>query len=160
MSIATYGSKTFTVSSKKIYTIDGISFSQALDIETQEVEGKKPATYIKGIGLIPLSFSLNLDARFVDVPAEFNWWNNKLLSKTPEVFTLGGKVLSKNKFLLKSVAAAEIVQGKNGSWLKLKLGLEFEEYTSKGYKKEEKTKKTSGMTADDVKALDNAMGAI
>ncbi len=142
MAIATFGSKQFVVSHNKIYTIDGITFSQALNVESQDVEGKKPATYIKGVGLIPLSFSLDLNARFIDVKAEIDWWNNKMLSKVPEVFTIGGKIISRNKFLLKSVAASEITIGKNGKFIKAKLDLQFEEYASSGKKANSSSKKT------------------
>lgn len=135
MAIATFGSKMFSVSRNKIYTPDDISFSQELDIETQAVEGKKPATYIKGIGLIPLSFKLRLDARFVIVSNEIDWWNKTLVAKVPQVFTLGGKTISKNKFLLKSVEVDNLIVGKGGAYLKADLNLQFEEYVSPGYKK-------------------------
>ena len=162
MPIATFGAKTFDVSKNKIYTLDGLAFSQALNVETQEVEGKKPATYIKGINLIPLSFSIVLDARFVDVKSEIDWWNQKLTSKTPEVFTIGGKVLSQNKFLLKSVSTADVVIGKAGAFLKAKLDLSLEEFASVGYKKPEtsggsESKKPGKLSAAAIKELDKAM---
>jgi ribosomal protein L21 len=141
MAIATFGSKQFVVSHNKIYTIDDITFSQALNVELQDVEGRKPATYIKGVGLIPLSFSLDLNARFVDVKSEIDWWNNKMLSKVPEVFTIGGKIISRNKFLLKSVASSEITIGKNGKFIKAKLDLQFEEYAATGKKSNSKSAK-------------------
>ncbi len=165
MAIATFGTKQFVVSKNKIYTIDGISFSQAINVETQEVEGRKPSSFIKGIGLIPLSFSVMLDARFVDVKAEIDWWDNKLLSLKPEVFTLGGKVISKNKFLLKSVSKSELQMGKNGLYLKAKLDLQFEEYSFSGTKKSTKSKKSKSknkkeeshkMSPEAIKAIEEA----
>ncbi|QNU67268.1 phage tail protein [Ruminiclostridium herbifermentans] len=161
MSLATFGTKAFTVSNKKIYTLDELAFSQSLNTETQEVEGGKPSTYIKGVNLITLSFSINLDARFVDVKAEIDWWNKKMLSQVPEIFTIGGKVISKNRFLLKSVSTSDTIIGKNGRFLKAKLDLQFEEFASKGYKKDatskKKGKKDKGMSAADIKALEEAM---
>jgi len=163
MAIATFGVKTFDVSKNKIYTFDNIAYSLALNVENQEVEGKKPSTYIKGIGLIPLSFDILLDARFVDVKAEIDWWDNQLLSKEPEIFTLGGKLLSNNRFLLKTVSKSNIVIGKKGAYLKAMLALEFEEYASSGAKTTTKKKtskketvKTHAMSPDAIKAIEEA----
>ena len=48
--IGSFGTKTFEVSNKKIYTFSDVSLSESLSVETQERAGDKPAIYAKGLG--------------------------------------------------------------------------------------------------------------
>jgi len=139
LAIATWGSKSFEVSRKKVYTPGEITQSEAISVEEQEIEGKKPATYIKGLGLRKLSFPVKLDARFVDCETEINWWFTAMNARKPQTFTLGGKPLSSNKFLLLSVDVTEKVINKNGVVLIAEMSLQFSEYSSAGYKKQDDT---------------------
>ena len=95
MITAKFGSKSFEVSSDKIYTPNGVSVTEELNIAETEVSGKKPTVSVKGIKLKNLSFELKLDSRFVDVTVEINYWEKTLKSKTPQSFQLGGYVLGK-----------------------------------------------------------------
>lgn len=122
---AKFGTKTFDVTSKKIYTPDGLTYSESLSTEEVEVSGKKPKLNIKGIGLKELSFDVILDARFVTVETEISWWDKKLLSKKSESFSLGKTTLG--KFYLTEVQKSNIIVGKNGKFAKCKMSLTFKE---------------------------------
>lgn len=143
MPIATFGTKVFEASSNKIYTFDGFSKSTSLDVENQELENNKPSTYIKGYALDQIGpLTLMLDSRFVDVEAEIQDWNNICLSKIPQFFIMGGKLIGQNKFLLKSVNESEAIINNLGKKIKTKLELSFEEFVRYGYKQDKATKGT------------------
>ena len=67
---ASFGSKTFEVSTDKIYTPSDISLSESLSYEEQERAGDKPAIYIKALGALSQTLTVKLDARWVDVQQE------------------------------------------------------------------------------------------
>lgn len=122
---AKFGSKSFEVSAKKIYTPDGVSIAEELDIEETEVSGKKPTVKVKGVKLQSLSFELKLDCRFVDVVTELRFWKNTLLNKTSQVFTLGKYTVG--KFFLTKYEDKEIVINKKGDYVSARISLTFTE---------------------------------
>lgn len=122
---AKFGSKSFEVSAKKIYTPDGVSIAEELDIEETAVSGKKPTVKVKGVKLQSLSFELKLDTRFVDVVAELRFWKNALLGKTSQMFTLGKYTVG--KFFLTKYEDTEIVINKDGEYVSARITLTFTE---------------------------------
>lgn len=136
MSIGAFGDKIFEVSQNRIYTPDGLSYSESLNVEMQETEGGKPATYIKGLGAMEVSFDIQLKHPFCDVQQEIDWWLDKMRSGTPEYLTIGDKTYGTNKQLLKSVSVADKVILASGDIVSAKISLSFSEYTKKGYKKD------------------------
>lgn len=133
MPIAVFGTKSFQVSSNKIYTFDGFKLSGDLQTEAQDLAGQKPSTYIKGPGLESISFSIILDSCFgIDVMQEINDWRAIRDAAVPQVFILGTTPLSKNKWLLKSVEVDAKVIDSNGNIHKAILTLSFEEYVRPG----------------------------
>lgn len=135
MEVATFGAMVFSVSSDRIYTLSELSVEESLDTEAQENQGAKPSTYIKGMELMPVSFALVLDSRFVAVTEELDRWFTLLRQRQPYYLTLGGRLVSRNRFLLKSVKAGEFRLA-GGKLLHARLDLSFEEYVSAGYKKD------------------------
>jgi hypothetical protein len=136
--IAVFASKIFrvSVSSKNIYTFDGFNVSGGLQTEKQEVEGKKPKTYIKGIDLHSMQFNMSLKTSLgVDVRLEYESWVTIKDAKMPHLFILGGKPLWINKWLLISVGLTDTVINSDGVIIEGKLSLQFEEYDSAGSKK-------------------------
>ena len=123
MITAKFGSKKFEVSNKVIYTPNGISFSEELDIEETAVSGKKPTLNVKGIKLQPLDFDVKLDSRFVDVLAEIRYWKNTLLGKKSQEFSLGNHTVG--KFLLTKVNTKNISINKNGVYTSATITLSF-----------------------------------
>lgn len=122
---AKFGSKKFEVSAKKIYTPDGLSYSEELNIEETEVKDKKPTITIKGIKLMPLDFEVILDSRFVDVEDELQFWQKTLLSKKSQTFVLGNTTLG--KFYLTKRSVSDISMNRNGVYTRAKLALSFTE---------------------------------
>lgn len=125
MITAQFGTKKFSVSKKKIYTPDGISIGESLDIEETEVSGKKPLTKVKGIKLQEVSFDVKLDNRFVDVITEIRWWKSTLLSKSSKYLLIGGYRLG--AFYLESYSLKDIVMNKNGKYVSATISLSFKE---------------------------------
>jgi hypothetical protein len=140
MPIAAFGKKVFQVSSKSVYTFDGIAWGGSLDTESQEKVGSKPSTYIKGSSLDSLSFDVSLRADLGhDVRKEIESWEAIRDKRTPDIFILGQKPLGTNKWLLKSVNVSDTVIDGNGRMSKALLKLEFEEYVRPGKKQPEKS---------------------
>lgn len=125
MVTAKYGSKEFQVSQKQIYTPDGLTISEAIELEEKEVSGKKPNTSVKSIKLQDLKFEVRLDARFVSVDSELRWWKSKLLGKASDFFYLGGFKIG--KFYLTQYDVKEIRTDKKGEYLSAVISLGFTE---------------------------------
>ena len=143
MGLGAFGNKVFEVNLKKIYTFAGLVVSDSLNVEMQETEGGKPATYIKGKNQMDISIDITLLSQFCDVQAEIDWWFFKMRSETPEYLTLGSKTFGTNKMLLHSVSMADTIISPTGDYVKAKLSLGFSEWTKKGYKKPDSSGSTT-----------------
>lgn len=125
MITAKFGSKKFEVSPKKIYTPDGVSIAEELNLSENEVSGKKPTVSVKGLKLQSLSFEVKLDSRFVDVATELQFWQTTLQKKTSQLFDLGSYRLG--KFYLTKYDVKNITLNKKGVYTSALLSLSFTE---------------------------------
>ena len=130
--IASFGSKTFEVSTDKIYTPSDISLSESLSYEEQERAGDKPAIYIKALGALSQTLTVKLDARWVDVEQEFTWWLVKMRTAVPETLMLGNRAWGAGKALLTQVDLSDLVIGGGGRYFSATLSLSFIEYVAAG----------------------------
>lgn len=145
MSVGAFGTKAFEVNLNKILTPTNIGASETLNVELQETEGGKPATYIKGFNEMNITFDIILLHPFVDVQSEIDWWFLKMRSKTPEYLTLGSKTYGTCKMLLVGVSVSKLVVGANGVQLKAVISLSFCEWTKEGKKSINNAKVTSAI---------------
>ena len=130
--IASFGSKTFEVSTDKIYTPSDISLSEALSYEEQERAGDKPSIYVKALGALSQTLTMKLDARWVDVQQEFTWWLVKMRTAVPETLMLGSRAWGAGKALLTKVDLSSLVIAGDGSYRSGVLSLSFIEYAAEG----------------------------
>lgn len=130
--IASFGSKTFEVSTNKIYTPSDISLSESLSYEEQERSGDKPAIYVKALGALSQTLTVKLDARWVDVQQEFTWWLVKMRTAVPETLMLGSRAWGAGKALLTKVDLSGVVIAGDGSYRSGVLSLSFIEYAAEG----------------------------
>lgn len=137
MGLGAFGKKLFEVSDKSIITPDGINIGESLNVEMQETDGGKPATYVKGISAMSISFDIPLNYLFCGVEDEIEWWLKKMRSKTPEYLTLGNKTYGTNKMLVQDVKVNDLLLAPNGLHMKANLSLSFSEWTKKGYKRDD-----------------------
>lgn len=124
--MAKWGSKTWAVSPKKVYALQGLSFSftQVADNNTSTEE--KKTTNERGTDLFPLSFTTTLHSGAgVDVRAEIESWE-KLVTKV-NYFYLGGKKLGP-KLQLRKVAVSNVEVDDLGRMRLATLSFEFKEY--------------------------------
>lgn len=139
MSLGGFSGKLFEVSSNKIYTFDDYTKSFSLNVESQEVDGDKPSTYIKGKGLQNPSISIKLrQSSSIDVVTEVEDWGRICESGAPNMLFLGDNPVSTNKFLLKNVGLSDTTYF-GSKLIKATLKLDFEEYVRAGVKKESGT---------------------
>lgn len=139
MALGGFAGKLFEVSSNKIYTFDEYSKSFTLNVESQEVDGDKPSTYIKGKGLQNPSFSIKLrQSTSIDVNTEIEDWGRICEAGEPYMLFLGDNPVATNKFLLKKVDVSD-TKFFGGKLVGATLKLEVEEYVRAGVKKESGT---------------------
>lgn len=130
--VGSFGSKTFEVTSNKIYTFSDYSLSESLSYETQERSGDKPTIYVKALGELTQSINVKLDARWVDVEQEIVWWIVKMRTAVPEYLTIGEHTWGTGKALLTSVNVSDLVEAGDGTYLSATLALSFVEYAAAG----------------------------
>lgn len=129
MQVAVFGSKIFSTSLSRIYPLDGLSISGSINKETQDRQGQKPTTYIKGLGLEAISVSIPLVAqKTVNVRSELDSWRKIRDARIPYYFIIAGKPLVSNKMLLESVDTSDVILDQNGNFIKATMQLKFEEY--------------------------------
>lgn len=161
MALGGFAEKLFEVSSNKIYTFDDFSKSFTLNVESQEVDGDKPSSYIKGKGLQNPSITIKLrQSKSIDVNTEVEDWGKICESGTPYMLFLGDNPVAANKFLLKNVDVSD-TNYFGGKLIKATLKLDFEEYVRAGVKKESGTSnedKTSTSNTSEAKSKAKANG--
>lgn len=127
--LAKFGSETFYVSSEKgIYTFSDLSIEYGKTLETQGTTGKKPISYITALELIKTGFKIHLDVRFVNVDEKINIWKSMAESNNVYVFTVGGKLVSQNKFAVQSVKVDNIKINGRGTKLSADLDVSIQEF--------------------------------
>lgn len=148
MPIASFFKKTFSVSASKIYALDALEWSGSLETEAQEKVKSKPSTYIKGQSLNTMSFEIPLRAGpLINVRSQIEQWEEIRDKMVPDYFILGTKPLGKNKWLLKSVTASDLLIDNTGFILSAKLALSFEEYVRAGTAKTATSSKASAKSS-------------
>ena len=129
MILASFGYETFYVSSEKgIYTVSDVSFEYGKSLETQGTTGKKPISYITALELIKSGFKIHLDSRFVDVDEKINTWKGMAEDNNLYVFSIGGVIVSQNKFVVQSVKVSNIRFNGRGQKLSADLDITIQEY--------------------------------
>ena len=135
MILARFGYEAFYVNSRKgFYTIDELSFEYGKSIETQGTTGQKPISYITALNLIKTGFKIHLDARFVDIAEKRLAWKNMSEDNKLYAFSVGGKFVSNNKFVVQSVKESNFKINGKGEILSLDLEISIEEYAGKSSK--------------------------
>lgn len=132
MELARFGYQSFFVnSSRGIYTPSDLSFEYGKSIETQSSAGKKPVSYMGDINLIKTGFKLHLDCRFVDVQSKIDAWRTMAEGTNLYAFSIGGKLVSSNKFIVTSVKVSNLNINGRGVTLSADLDISIEEYAGK-----------------------------
>lgn len=136
MQLAVFGPKIFSTSLNRIYPFGDFSASGSISKETQEREGQKPATYIKGLGLESISVGVPLvKQKDVDIRKEWESWKSIRDARVPYYFILAGKPIIPNKLILESVDLTDPVFSPGGEIVRGTIQLKFEEYAAAGSKK-------------------------
>lgn len=132
MEIARFGNESFYTNSKNgIYTPSDLSFEYGKTIETQSTAGKKPVSYIGDVSLIKSGFKLHLDCRFVDVQKKIDAWRSMAEGANLYAYSIGGKLVSTNKFVVTSVKESNVNINGRGVKMSADLDISIEEYAGK-----------------------------
>lgn len=130
MILARFGYETFYVTSEKgIYTFSDLSIEFGKNLETQGTTGKKPISYITALELIKSSFKIHLDARFVDVDSKITAWRQMAEDNKLYAFSVGGVLVSQNKFAVQAVKVSNIKINGRGKKLSADLDISIQEHT-------------------------------
>jgi hypothetical protein len=129
MILARFGYEAFYVKSGKgIYTISDLSIEYGKTLETQGTTGYKPISYITALELIKTGFKIHLDQRFVDVDTKIDAWREMAENRKLYVFSVGGVLVSQNKFVVQSVKVSNIRINGRGKKLSADLDISIQEY--------------------------------
>lgn len=154
MSIASFGTKVFEVSSDKMYTFQDFQYSSSMQTEKQDSVGNKPSTYDKGPDLDSMSLKIRLDFSYgINPRNEWEEWQEIMNSATAYPFILGGKPLGSNKFRLVGVKPSNFNIDNVGNILSLDLDLSFDEYVREGAAKDKKSSKKKSSNKKEVQGL-------
>lgn len=124
-----FGYQNFRADIKQIYTPNGISLKFGKELETQGTTGKKPITYLKSVKLIKIPFKIHLSRRFgVNVESKIEAWQTMAENNIPYAFLIGGKPVSKNRFICTDAEADVKEMDKNGVIITAVLNVTLEEY--------------------------------
>lgn len=140
MSLGGFAGKLFEVSQKKIYTFYEDTNDMTVNTEEQEVDGSKPSTYIKGMGLEGVSLNIKLkQSSSINVDTEVDEWKAICATMSPSYLWLGNKSVTNNRFLLTDINFSDKQYTYWGKLIQVTMKLTFKEYVRDGVKKEEGT---------------------
>lgn len=124
--MAKWGPKTWAVSSRKVVTLQDLSFSYSQVADNNTSAEEKKTTNERGTDLFPLSFTTTLHSGAgVDVRAEIESW--KELVTQVNYFYLGGKQLGP-MLQLRKVSVGNVKTDDSGRIRLATLSFEFKEY--------------------------------
>lgn len=127
MVIGTFGSKKFSVSSKKIYTFNGLELSTSINTEESENGSGKPTVKKTSGASDGLSFSITLTNDNVNVRREIDDWINIQNKGTAYYMIFGKEKYGKNKWLVTSISVSDQEFLQNGIMRKATLNISFKE---------------------------------
>jgi len=144
MAVFMFGRMEFAASSKAVAPINEIQYDLALETDQQDVDGQKPSTYIKNVGLATLSFSVVYAKSLgVDPRTEWGWWATMLNDKKPYPLILGGRPLGADMWLVVGVTASEY-EYFGDELVKVVVTVMMDEYVRAGKKEVPAAVKSSG----------------
>lgn len=107
--------------------------SWTLDAESQDQQGGKPATLVKGPGLGSLSFGGRVVRPLGGSPEKTAERFGALAEAgTPYPLSFGGRVIGANRWLLREVSLTDAVFDGRGRMAAATIELSFEEYVAEG----------------------------
>ena len=138
--MAKWGKKTFSISSKKVMGITDLETTYALKSDTNTDTKKKKKKNKRGKDLQPISFTVHYvrAAGLKDVRSEVTSWN-ALIGKTNTLYVYG-KRFGASKMMLESASASNIITDNKGIFLEATVTLNFIEVASKKSKSKSKSK--------------------
>lgn len=124
-----FGYQNFKADINQVYTPNGISLEFGKQLETQGTTGKKPISYLKSIDLIKIPFKIHLSRRLgVGIESKIEAWQTMAENNIPYTFVIGGKPVSKNRFICTNVKANIKEIDKKGVIVTADLEITLEEY--------------------------------
>lgn len=124
-----FGYQNFRADINQIYTPNGISIEFGKELGTQETTGEKPVSYLKSINLIKIPFRIHLSRRLgVGVESKIDAWKTMAENNIPYAFLIGGKPVTKNRFVCTNVKVDIKEISKEGVIVTADLDITLEEY--------------------------------
>lgn len=151
MIVASFGSKTFEVTSKKILTFSDFSASLKLANDKQKDDGGKPSTNTKGADLEKITLKVQLADRLgVSTRSEIDDWRAILESGDQHPLIIGGVQWGKTSYQLQGCNVSDATFGKNGRMEAATLSLEFSEWQAEAAKEKKSSKNKKSVSKKGV----------
>lgn len=157
MPIASFQGKTFQVSNNLKYTFFDFSMSGGgLEVDVQEKLKSKPSSFIKGIALKEINFTIPLKIEFgLNPMKEIDAWETIKLKGVPAYFILGTKPYGTNKWLLISTEPNDQEFDGMGNLLKANLKITLQEYVREGSQSASGGTSNTGIVPSDYNKRNN-----
>lgn len=127
--LLTWGGKTLSVSTTKIYSFEDIEITSAVKTKDAE-QGEILKADSDGLKASTVECTVMLDARWgVDVKSEVESWIKLMRATTRSNLQITGYDIFGSTFMLVKCEAKKVRLTGNGTWLSAELDLEFEECT-------------------------------
>lgn len=139
---SSFGDIVFETTEEKIHGISDITRRNSLRFEEQEVEGKQPNIYVKGLDLEEISFTVKILSN--DTESEIQKWRDVLKAAKPQILIIDNEKIG-TKWLLTSISETSI----DLNHTIVELSIDLKQFAGFGAKKEkendkkESSKKTS-----------------
>lgn len=157
MVTGSFGTKKFEVSANKIYTPNGLSLSEEIELEETAVSGAKPTVKVKGVKLKTVSFELKLDGRFVNITTEISFWESTMKAKKPKELKLGIHKLGWYYITKYSITSYTI--RKDGAYRSATISLSFTEDPKNGVTTTTSSTKTTTATTQKATTVKKSVAA-
>lgn len=127
--IGYYGLITFETSDKKVLNFNTLTYNSQGRMSKHNIIGKKPKTEYIGPGLDQVKFTINLNGNYGLKPREeMEKWIEIANSGEANFLVIGGKVLGKDKWIVKSINEIWEKIYNDGKIFSGKISVTFEEY--------------------------------
>mgnify|MGYP002622301409 CR=1 FL=1 len=159
MAILAWNDKELDVTGGQIYTFSGWNASSSFKTEEKKNGKKMPKSKAVSPGQGKVSFDVTLSYMMgIDVRAEYGWWRDECNKGTESLMYFGYQQYGSYKWRLIGVDQSGLETMRDGSWMKCRMSLTFEEsfYKVKLSKLERKAQKLAKKVERQTKKAINA----
>ena len=126
--IAAWGQREFYISTNELKSFADYGESLKVNISTEECEGRKDTTVLKGDALTEVSWKIKVSRIYGnDAGAEYDGWKGDLYGHEKRMLSIGGRMVSAYPFLLKELNLSNMQFDADGEILAFEADIKLQE---------------------------------